>query len=81
MSIFSFLRLHFMTTGDLIKNRRKALNMTQTELADKANIAQSSISQIENDVSGNVTIGNLRSIAKALNCALVELLPEADKRL
>ena len=68
-----------MTIGDLIKQRRKALNMTQSELATKADIAQSSISQIENDVSGNVTIGNLRNVAKALSCSLVDLLLEEDK--
>lgn len=46
------------------------MKLTQVELADKAKVAQSLISQIENDISDNVTVGNLRSIAKALELRL-----------
>ncbi|MBE0437961.1 MAG: helix-turn-helix transcriptional regulator [Methylomicrobium sp.] len=70
-----------MKIGEIIKRRRCALDLTQVELAQKAKLAQSKISQLESGVSDNVTIDNLRSIAKALNCALVDLLPDADKTI
>ena len=69
-----------MTIGVIIKRRRTALDLTQVELAKKANVAQSQISQIESGVSDNVTLHNMRSLAKALDCALIDLLPEEDKR-
>jgi transcriptional regulator with XRE-family HTH domain len=80
MRIFKSFRLLQMTIGDLLKLRRKALGLTQVELADKANVAQSMISQIERGKSDNVTIGNLRSLAAALDCTVVDLLTENDKK-
>jgi transcriptional regulator with XRE-family HTH domain len=80
MRIFKSFRLLQMTIGDLLKRRRKALGLTQVELADKANVAQSMISQIERGKSDNVTIGNLRSLAAALDCTVVDLLTENDKK-
>lgn len=69
-----------LTLGEIIKQRRKKLNLTQVELAQKANVAQSKISQLESGTSDNVTIENLRNLAKGLSCALIDLLPEEDKR-
>jgi transcriptional regulator with XRE-family HTH domain len=80
MSIFKSFKLLQMTIGDILKRRRTALGLTQVELAKKAKVAQSQISQIENEVSDNVTIGNLRSLAEALDCAVVDLLPKEDKK-
>lgn len=80
MRIFKSFKLLQMTIGDLLKLRRKALGLTQIELANKANVAQSMISQIERGKSDNVTIGNLRSLAAALDCAVVDLLTEKDKK-
>lgn len=80
MRIFKSFRLLQMTIGDLLKLRRKALGLTQIELANKANVAQSMISQIERGKSDNVTIGNLRSLAAALDCTVVDLLTENDKK-
>jgi transcriptional regulator with XRE-family HTH domain len=80
MRIFKSFRFLQMTIGDILKRRRKALGLTQVELADKANVAQSMISQIERGKSDNVTIGNLRSLADALDCAVVDLLTEKDKK-
>lgn len=70
-----------MKIGEIIKRKRCGLDITQVELAKSAKLSQAQISQIENGVSDNVTIDNLRSIAKALNCALVDLLPDADKTI
>ena len=69
-----------MNIGEILKRRRTSMGLTQNELAEKAKIAQSQISQIENGVSDNTTIEMLRKLAKALNCAVVDLLPEEDKR-
>lgn len=80
MHLFQLLKYQSMTIGEIIKRRRKQQRLTQVDLANKANITQSSISQIENDISDNVTIGNLRKIAKALHCAVIDLLPEEDKQ-
>lgn len=80
MRIFKSFRLLQMTIGEIIKRRRTALGLTQVELADKAKVAQSLISQIERGISGNVTIDNMRSLADALDCAVVDLLTERDKK-
>jgi transcriptional regulator with XRE-family HTH domain len=80
MRIFKSFRLLQMTIGVIIKRRRTALGLTQVELAKKAKVAQSQISQIESGVSDNVTLENMRNLAKALDCALIDLLPEEDKR-
>lgn len=79
MKIFG-LRRKKMDIGDFIKRQRKQAGLTQEELAKKSRMSQSQISQIERGISDNVTIWNLRSIAKALDCALIDLLPESDKR-
>ena len=55
------------------------MGLTQNELAEKAKIAQSQISQIENGISDNTTIDMLRKLATALNCTVVDLLPDKDK--
>jgi len=68
-----------MNIGDILKQRRKSKGMTQVELAQKANMSQAQISQRVQGVSDNVTLGNLRNLAKALHCMVVDLLPEEDK--
>jgi len=68
-----------MNIGEILKRRRTSKGLTQTELAEKAKIAQSQISQIENSVSDNATIDMLRKLAKALDCVVTDLLPEKDK--
>jgi transcriptional regulator with XRE-family HTH domain len=69
-----------MIIGEIIKRRRTALDLTQVELAEKAKITQAKISQIENGANDNVTIDVLRKLAKALNCVVVDLLPDKDKQ-
>jgi len=68
-----------MNIGEILKRRRTSMGLTQTELAEKAKITQSQISQIENGVSDNATIDMLRKLAKALNCLVIDLLPDKDK--
>ncbi|MGZ5535394.1 MAG: helix-turn-helix domain-containing protein [Methylobacter sp.] len=68
-----------MQIGDIVKCRRLDLSLIQKELESRSGVTQSMISKIENGSAENVSIDVLRKLAKALNCALVDLLPEADK--
>ncbi|MGZ4968901.1 helix-turn-helix domain-containing protein [Methylobacter sp.] len=68
-----------MQIGDIVKCKRLDLSLIQKELESRSGVTQSMISKIENGSAENVSIDVLRKLAKALNCALVDLLPEADK--
>jgi len=68
-----------MNTSDIIKKKRRALKFTQQELERLSGITQSMISRIESGDSENVSIELLRKLAAALNCKVVDLLPESDK--
>jgi XRE family transcriptional regulator, regulator of sulfur utilization len=68
-----------MKIGDKVKQRRKALRWTQTELAEKSEIAQAVISRLEAG-EDNPKMDSLRSIAAALGCSVVDLLPDTDKK-
>jgi transcriptional regulator with XRE-family HTH domain len=69
-----------MQIGDIVKKRRLDLGLTQQELWDRSGVTQSMISKFEGGSADNVSIVVLRKLAKALNCALIDLLPEEDKR-
>jgi transcriptional regulator with XRE-family HTH domain len=64
------IRMYF---GEQVRSRRKALNLSQEELAHMAGINRSHMGQIER---GTKTAGitTVDSIAKALNCSLSLLL-------
>lgn len=70
---------YLMQIGDIVKCKRLDLSLIQKELESRSGVTQSMISKIENGSAENVSIDILRKLAKALNCALVDLLPEADK--
>ncbi|HEY8160577.1 MAG TPA: helix-turn-helix transcriptional regulator [Methylobacter sp.] len=70
-----------MQIGDIVKCRRLDLSLIQKELESRSGVTQSMISKIENGSAENVSIDVLRKLAKALNCSLVDLLPEADKNV
>jgi len=69
-----------MDIGDIIRQKRKALRLTQVELSQRSGIDQGHISRIECGEIVNVTLGNMRAIAKALGCSVTDLLPEQDKK-
>lgn len=56
------------------------MGLIQKELESRSGVTQSMISKVEGGSAENVSIDVLRKLAKALNCTLVDLLPEADKR-
>lgn len=67
------------SVGALIAARRKALGLTQGELAERVNIEQESMSRIE---TGSITtsLGRLVSLADALDCPVETLLRPASHR-
>jgi transcriptional regulator with XRE-family HTH domain len=68
-----------MTIGQNVKQRREAKRWNQSELATKANVTQAMISKLEGG-DDNPKINTLRSIATALDCLIIDLLPESDKK-
>jgi len=67
------------SVGALISVRRKALGLTQGELAERVNIEQESMSRIE---TGAITpsLSRLVSLADALDCPVEALLRPASPR-
>lgn len=65
------------TVGARIKTARKALKLTQTELADKLGTDPSSISRWENDQQG-ITFENAAALASALEVTVQYLLTGED---
>ena len=73
------MKEYLMQIGGLIKTKRLSLGLTQQELEARSNVTQSMISKLEKGIADNVSIDILRKLAKAMNCALIDLLPEEDK--
>jgi transcriptional regulator with XRE-family HTH domain len=63
--------------GNNIKKYRKNLNMSQEDLADKADLHRTYIGGIERG-ERNITLDSLQVIATALNVAPVELIVEEN---
>ncbi len=62
-----------MSIGTNIKTMRLALDMTQKELAEKVNIDQSMICQIERGTK-TPTLPLAKELAEALRCTLEDLI-------
>ncbi len=56
-----------MTTGERIRQARKAANMTQTELADKIGVKFSAIHKYETGMVVNLKRETIAALAEALN--------------
>lgn len=69
-----------MTLGQKIKHRRKELGYTQTELADRMQVTQSYISQLEYD-GFNPSTQMIISIAATLGVSIDYLLIENKKAI
>ena len=64
-----------MGIGNKIAERRRALKLSQEQLAEKANISQTHISCVERE-RYNPSLELLRKIAEALDCRLfIDLIP------
>ena len=71
--------LEYIIARNIVKLRKES-NLTQQELAKVLDTHQSAISRIE-QADQNVTIGNLKSIAKALDVNVMEMFIESDDHL
>jgi transcriptional regulator with XRE-family HTH domain len=69
-----------MQIGDRIKRKRLERGLVQKELENRSGVTQSMISKVEGGSAENVSIDVLRRLAKALNCPLIDLLPDTDKK-
>lgn len=56
--------------GERIKKRRKAIGMTQQELADAVEISRNSLSRIETSAVPNMTVYTAMRIAQALGISM-----------
>jgi len=66
-----------MSIGENIKKFREAKNLTQEQLAEQTGVDQSYIAKVEHDVR-SPTIMFCKAIAKALECALSDLIGVND---
>jgi len=56
-----------------IKERRKALGMSQDQLSSESGVARTVISQLENGSRRVVTSDTMLKLAKALKCSVAEI--------
>ena len=66
-----------MSVGNRIRTLRRAMNLSQPELAKKAKVGQSTISDLENDKKGT-SAEKMDAIAEALNTTTKYLLSGKD---
>ena len=62
------------TIAEKVRKARKKVSLSQDKLARKANVAYNTIVKIESGENKNPTIETLRSIAKALDVSVDELI-------
>lgn len=68
-----------MTTGERIKQARKAAGMTQTELADKIGVKFAAIHKYENGLIVNLKRETIAALAAALNVSPAWLMCMDDE--
>jgi len=66
--------------GARIRSLRKTLGLTQEELAERASLANETISRVERGIQG-ATLDNYLALAEALDVNLKELFDIGDKNL
>lgn len=64
--------------GDVIRELRKERNLSQEELADKADVHRTYIGMIERGEK-NITLENIQKLAKALNVSLKSIFEKLEK--
>ena len=65
--------------GKHIREKRYDLNMTQEELAEKANLHPTYVGSVERG-ERNISLENIIALAQALGCSPKELMPEVTKK-
>jgi transcriptional regulator with XRE-family HTH domain len=66
--------------GEVIRELRKERNLSQEELANKADVHRTYVGMIERGEK-NITIENIQKLAKALNVSLKSIFEKLDKIL
>jgi transcriptional regulator with XRE-family HTH domain len=67
-----------MKIGERIRNLRQSSNLTQEELADRANLTKGFISQIERDLT-SISLDSLVPILEALDENISDFFREASE--
>ncbi|MFC6176962.1 helix-turn-helix domain-containing protein [Companilactobacillus huachuanensis] len=62
--------------GKIIRDKRKSLGLTIEQLAEKADVSESLVSQLERGVNSNISINKLERISTAMNLKLSDLFDE-----
>lgn len=65
--------------GQLVREKRIPLSLSQLQLAGIANLHFTYISSVERG-ERNITLGNIAKIAFALGCNLKDLMPDMPQR-
>jgi DNA-binding XRE family transcriptional regulator len=68
-------REFLLTLGQRVRKRRRDADLTQAELAEAANLDRRWVGHLERGQT-NISVLNLRRIAEALSCPLMDLLDE-----
>jgi transcriptional regulator with XRE-family HTH domain len=68
-----------MRLGKAVKYRRKELEISQEELAERADLHRTYISDLERG-KRNVSIEDIEKLANALNLSISELLQRVDEQ-
>jgi len=69
-----------LNIGKKIKKLRKSLELTQEELAERANLTKGFISQVENNLT-SLSIESLLLILKAMDITPAEFFAEMEKKI
>lgn len=68
------VKLNYIEIGNRIRTRRKQLNMTQKDLADKVNLSEGSISRYENGKVEEASTSKLNEFATILGVEPIWLI-------
>lgn len=64
--------------GKEIERRRIELALSQRELAEKSNVAYTTIKSVEDGSNKKVKLNTLKKIAKGLNCNLINIFRSCE---
>jgi transcriptional regulator with XRE-family HTH domain len=66
------------STGEKLRHERRGAGLTQAELAERSDVAQSTIAQIEGGARPNPHPRTLKKLAQALGIETRQLLDDLD---
>ncbi|WP_334329389.1 helix-turn-helix domain-containing protein [Companilactobacillus sp. HBUAS59699] len=64
--------------GKIIRDKRRSLGLTIEQLAEKADVSESLVSQLERGVNSNISLNKLERISTAVNLKLPELFDQPE---